>query len=429
MSLGIFSQAPRRRHAPPRGLGDAAVDAALQQSGYSSVCELTAAVQAGQYMVSDSVRQQLLANAAACYSPSTSTAPAKTASVSSGGTATGVPTKWVADARVKSMQTLLNAELSRFGCSTTLKADGLIGPATCGALQFASDAQKVTQQPWGLTAFWSQSGDSMYTGCKPYLPGTAPTCPSPRAAAPGAPPAPPAPAAVSATDLMKQQQTLLNKWLVSVGYTPIPVTGKWDPATCGAGALMDRTLPATDPTKVAIGAVLAKIKPLLGMPCSVTVQPVMPSKPVEAVTRPPPPKPAAPPVSSARSSALPPLNRDGECVINFGQKFAEIGVLQAQLNAVLAQNGYQPIPVTNVWDAATCGAMFELGGKFDPKATAACPHFYSVPLSCPTVAKPKKATAQASMMLPIGIAALVGLGALVYAKKKGLVMGAKTVRS
>ena len=72
-----------------------------------------------------------------------------------------------------------------------------------------------------------------------------------------------------------------------------------------------------------------------------------------------------------------------------------------------------------------------------PRASSACPSFYSVPLSCPTVAKPSKVAVvvkpyvapppvkRASMALPLGIAAVVGVAAIVYAKKKGLIMAAK----
>jgi hypothetical protein len=297
---------------------------------------------------------------------------------------------------------------------------------------------------------------------------------------------------------MKAQQAMLNTWLTSVGYQPIAVTGVWDGPTCGAGQLMTKTLPDSDPTKLALAALLTKIRPLLGMPCGVTVTPTTPAKvtasaPTSAqvlqmqklinseVLKPGgyrligedgrlgaatcgaasdtasaasigrikisatlqnllnhpgllaaclPYKPwifpqVAPP--AARLASLPPLNRDGECVINFGQKFAEVGVLQEQLNATLVANGYKPIPVTNVWDAATCGAMFALGGKFSPKASASCPHHYSVPLSCPTVTKPvaEPVKKKPNVLLPIGIAALVGVAALVIAKKKGLIMAGK----
>ncbi len=490
------------------------------------------------------------------------------------------PSKYVADARVKTMQGQLNTLLGAASCTTKLTTDGLIGPGTCGALAWA----KAKGSP--PAAYVSATAD-MDAGCKPFTP-TVPVCPAGATTAypyglpfpvgvkndtaykwqymlnselgarslptvpedgvynattcggfqafiksyqvdPNNPtpddtfaaivvknqkgivdactallaPAAPAPApvtavVVSAPDLMKQQQTLLSTWLVSVGYPPIKVTGVWDGPTCGAGQLMTKTLPDSDPTKLALAALLAKIKPLLGMPCGVTVTSVAPVKATAAaptsaqvlqmqrlinleVLKPGgykilpedgtlgpatcgaasdtasatsigrikvsttlqsllnhpgllaaclPMKPwqfpqvAAP---AARRASLPPLNRDGECVINFNQKFAEVGVLQQQLNATLMANGYKPIPVTNVWDAATCGAMFELGGRFAPKASASCPHFYAVPLSCPAVTKPsaEPAPKKMSKLVPIGILALAGVAALVIAKKKGLIMAGK----
>lgn len=506
------------------------------------------------------------------------------------------PSQWTVDARVKTMQGQLNTVLAGAGCSTKLTPDGLIGPASCGALAWA----KARGAP--PAAYIAATAD-IDAGCKPFKP-TAPSCPAAAAgsypyglpfpvgvkhdtaykwqymlnselgarglqtvpedgifttatcngmgafvrsyqADPDNPtpddtflkllnqyqnnivsacqamaqptttaaipkPATPAPATtVSATDLMKQQQTMLNSWLVSVGYQPIRVTGVWDPATCGAGQFMTKTLPDSDPTKIALAKVLAQIKPLAGMPCGVTMDAVTPTRPPVSpptsaqvlqmqklinseVLRPGgyklipedgklsvatcgaasdtasaasigrikvsstlqtllnhpgllpaclPMKPwtfptvATAPVAAgpSRSPALPPLNRDGECVINFGQTYSEIGVLQQQLNDVLAQNGYKPIPITNRWDAATCGAMFELGGKFSPRPSSACPHYYSVPLSCPTVTKPARpviappapVAKKTNLAVPLGIAALVGVAALVIAKKKGLIMAAK----
>lgn len=464
MSLGVFGSSrsgarKTRRLGAPRALG---VDAntfqnALMDSagarGYGAVanCTTLAAVlndiRVAGNMVTDAdtiVDADGDAMKSVCASWSVPTTTVKTTTTSA-GTSSKVPTTWTADTRVKTMQSLLNTDMQRRGCSTTLKTDGLIGKGTCGALKTASDAQQITQQPWALTAFWAQYGVDMLAGCKPYLPGTAPTCPTPRA-----PTAAPAAAVVAATvaprtttapaangaDLMRQMQQALGRWLTSIGYAPIAVTGAWDPATCGAAILMDKTLANTDPNKAPVASLLAQIRPLLGMPCGTTMQPLSPSpSPSRPAAAPPPAAPptvAAPSTASkTRSSSLPPLNRDGECVINFGQKFAEIQLLQKQLNATLSANGYAAIPVTGVWDAATCGAMFELRGKFDPKASSGCPNFYSVPLSCPSVAPPKKVTVapppvkQASMMLPLGLAAILGVGALVYAKKKGLIMAAK----
>lgn len=397
-------------------------------------------------------------------------------------------------------QYMLNSELGARGLQT-VPEDGIFNAKTCAGFQtFIRSYQEDPDNPTPDDSFADlvvKNQKAIVAACTALL--------NPSAATPVAPPplAPvPSVASASGADLMRQQQTMLNTWLVSAGYQPIPVTGAWDGPTCGAGQLLTKSLPDTDPRKIAIAGVLAKIKPVLGMPCGVTVPAVEPRRPTVApptstqvrqmqklinseVLRPGkyqtipedgklsavtcgaasdtasaadigrirvsatlqgllkhpgllaaclPLKPwqfpkLAPSTPVVRSSALPPLNRDGECVINAGQKFAEIGVLQQQLNATLVANGYKPIPVTNTWDAATCGAMFELGGKFSPSASASCPHYYSVPLSCPSVARPVKpalpAPKQSNLLLPLGIAALVGVTALVIAKKKGLIMAGK----
>lgn len=397
-------------------------------------------------------------------------------------------------------QYMLNSELGARGLPN-VPEDGVFNVKTCAGFQaFIRSYQEDPDNPTPDDSFADlvvKNQKAIVAACTALLnPAPAPVAPPPLAPAPTV-------AAASGTDLMKQQQTLLNSWLTSVGYQPIQVTGAWDGPTCGAGQLMTKSLPDTDPRKVALAGVLAKIKPLLGMPCGVTVQPVAPIRPAAAaptsaqvlqmqklinseVLRPgkyqPIPEdgklsavtcgaasdtasaadigririsaalqallkhpgllgacvplkpwqfPKLAPAVTVRSSAMPPLNRDGECVINFGQTFAEIGVLQQQLNATLVANGYKPIAVTNVWDAATCGAMFALGGKFSPKASASCPHYYSVPLSCPSVTSPAKpvvaapAAPKQNLLLPLGIAALVGVAALVVAKKKGLIMAGK----
>lgn len=399
-------------------------------------------------------------------------------------------------------QYMLNTELSARGIPT-VPEDGVFTTTTCNGFgAFVRSYQVDPNNPTPDDSFAQivvQYQNALVAACQAMAKPAATTT-AVSVAAPAAAPT------VSATDLMKQQQTMLNTWLMSVGYQPIRVTGVWDAPTCGAGQLMVKTLPDSDPTKIALAKVLAQIKPLIGMPCGVTVQAVSPTRspvapPTSAqvlqmqrllnseVLRPGgyklipedgrlapatcgaasdtasaasigrikvsstlqtllnhpgllpaclPMKPwtfpqvAAPATTVAvRSSALPPLNRDGECVINFNQKYAEIGVVQQQLNTVLVANGYKPIPVTNVWDAATCGALFELGGRFSPVASSSCPHFYSVPLSCPTITKPASTVPvpppakKPNLAVTLGIAALVGVSALVIAKKKGLIMAAK----
>jgi hypothetical protein len=481
------------------------------------------------------------------FTPKAPACPAPTAAVvpSSGGTVAtvtatpgatyGLPfVPGVKNATAAKWQYMLNSELAARGLPT-VPEDGIFSLATCagfGAFGRSYNADPNSPTPDDTFAgIVVQYQKGIVAACAALAqPAAAPSTSVTVATAP-----PVAAPAANAGDLMRQQQTMLNAWLTSVGYQPIPVSGVWDGPTCGAGQLMAKTLPDTDPAKIALAGVLAKIKPLLGMPCGVSVTAVPPSKPSAAApssaqiaqmqalinaevlvpggyrlipqdgTLGPAtcgaasdtasaasigriqisttlqalldhagllpgcvpfkpwqfPQMAAPSVA-ARSSALPPLNRDGECVINFGQRYGEIGILQQQLNDTLTANGYQPIPVTNVWDAATCGAMFALGGRFSPRASGACPNAYSVPLTCPAVDAPNKIAVtpvparpvptpvvrpwvappkikawtppvrpaappvkRASMALPLGIAAIVGVAAIVLAKKKGLIMAGK----
>jgi hypothetical protein len=84
------------------------------------------------------------------------------------------PTQWSADARVKALQTALTAQMKAVGCTTTLKSDGLIGPATCGALAWS----KATGAP---PAAYASAAADFDAGCKP-LKAKAPVCPAPTAA-------------------------------------------------------------------------------------------------------------------------------------------------------------------------------------------------------------------------------------------------------
>lgn len=91
-----------------------------------------------------------------------------------------VPSQWTVDSRVKALQTALNSQMSAAGCGTTLKADGLIGPMTCGALAWS----KATGAAPG--AYTSYAAD-MDAGCR-SITAKAPACPT--AVVPAAQPVP-----------------------------------------------------------------------------------------------------------------------------------------------------------------------------------------------------------------------------------------------
>lgn len=81
-----------------------------------------------------------------------------------------VPSQWTVDARVKALQAALNTQMNAAGCGTTLKADGLIGPMTCGALAWS----KATGSAPG--AYTSYASD-MDAGCRSFA-AKAPACPT-----------------------------------------------------------------------------------------------------------------------------------------------------------------------------------------------------------------------------------------------------------
>lgn len=98
-----------------------------------------------------------------------------------------VPTQYWPDTRVKAVQTGLNAALTSAGCSSTLKVDGLVGPGTCGALDWS---KKLGSPP---AAYLAASSD-IDAGCAAVKTRTVPSCPAPQIAPAPLPPAPePAP--------------------------------------------------------------------------------------------------------------------------------------------------------------------------------------------------------------------------------------------
>ena len=94
-----------------------------------------------------------------------------------------------------------------------------------------------------------------------------------------------------------------------------------------------------------------------------------------------------------------------------------------ELNKLLDTNGYLPIPVTGKWDAASCGALYVLGGQFDPYIDACRGGYWSVPASCPQKLLPTKKPAPKALsagMVGFGILAALSAVVVVIAKKKGL---------
>ncbi len=130
------------------------------------------------------------------------------------------------------------------------------------------------------------------------------------------------------------------------------------------------------------------------------------------------------------------LAPSGACEFNYGDSHPQIALLQQQLNLALTTGGYNPIPVTGIYDAATCGAIFELRGTFDPTPSQLCPQGWDVPFSCAQSVTPTKRSAQPPTLTPtqpapaptkrkVSTAALIGGGALLAAVIGGAIYATK----
>lgn len=342
------------------------------------------------------------------------------------------PTRWWPDDRVKQLQGVLNPELKRLGCSTQLKTDGLIGPGTCGALSFVDQAAVVTgvRPSAALVSLVKANASDFAGGCSSVKPWTAPKCPAPSKAAP-----PPASVQVATTapsgaitpgkydERIQIIQFLANGEMEKRGRAKLPENGILDTRTCTGikyliaeskkGTVVQGVVDALREHGNAIGAACGTIG------ATQAVAPKQIAAPAHKTLKP------------KRPANAPPLDASGRCRISYGRKYPEVAHIQRQLNVTLRKNSYEPIPVTSVWDARTCGAIFELRGKFDPVSTADCPRAYAIALSCPQVIPPKKRVAPkpppvkkagvAAWALPAALATIVAGGGYLYAKKKGLV--------
>lgn len=109
-----------------------------------------------------------------------------------------------------------------------------------------------------------------------------------------------------------------------------------------------------------------------------------------------------------------------DCYVHENDSGDHIAFLQEELNEALADAGFEPISVTGVYDAATCGAVFELGGSFRPSYPDLCTNpegEWIVPLECPEMVMPKKSS-RASMFAVGGLVLAAGLGAAYWVSKR-----------
>lgn len=228
--------------------------------------------------------------------------------------------------------------------------------------------------------------------------------------------------AALAAATVKQAQTQLNADLTKGGYKTIAVDGKLGPATCGAAAYLYNTnpqqsrvwsdynlyaycgtSPGTNPTLIGASAPL---KSYVAPPTTI----IAGQQPVAAITH------------------------------QWGVQDSQMAELQTTINRSLDSLGMNPIPITQVLDAKTCGAMKWIGDttgndmltmngqncqayilptKKPASVTASnLPPGSGPPSGAPL--PPSPGVSKAGMMMG-GLALLAVGGGYYYAKKKGMI--------
>ena len=92
-----------------------------------------------------------------------------------------------------------------------------------------------------------------------------------------------------------------------------------------------------------------------------------------------------------------------------------IAHFQEALNVHLAEQGFDPVPITSAWDALTCGANYAVRDTFtyDPATNPWCPYGtnFNFPYRCERMIVPeKKVGSRAGMFAVGGLVLAAGLG-------------------
>lgn len=236
------------------------------------------------------------------------------------------------------------------------------------------------------------------------------------AAAPAPAPAGTGPMGVDATDwsfAVKAMQGMLNQILTESGYRTIGTpNGVLNAATLGAFKLVSTLTTTASASKVMLSDMVNEVWDT----SSGQVKFGQLLQTASAAIPTPWPTPAA-----SGGAVTPPVTDTTPCDVEFGDHGTLITELQGQVNALLAKNGYEPIPVTATWDASTCGALFVLQGQWDPTSQL-CPGGVTVPATCPAgvtpiqpkpkPAKPEEPHEKTGMSMAWMLGGLIGAAAL-----------------
>jgi len=196
-------------------------------------------------------------------------------------------------------------------------------------------------------------------------------------------------------------QYILNDVLDEMGYGGVGYDGQVTPALCGAVQFVASQIAAG--ARPGSGSALAgainetfggmRFGSILETVCA-GAQPW--SAPVRTGGAPAPGPAPAPPRPAPPAPVPEPGAADDwdACYVEVGDSGPVITQIQRNLNAVLGEAGYEPVPETGVWDLATCGGFFALKGEPDfmdwVPEVAECPAGFVLPLDCPGAPRPRK---------------------------------------
>jgi len=196
------------------------------------------------------------------------------------------------------------------------------------------------------------------------------------------------PMGVDATDWqfgVKAMQGILNQILDESGYETIGApTGTLTAATLGAFKLVSTLTAVASASKIMLSDMVNEVWPT---PSSGPVKFAVLLQAAAGAVPQPWPTPAK---ASAPPGPQPAPSTAEDCKFVYGSAHGQLKAVQLELNTFLDAQGYQAIPVTGVYDAATCGAIFSMKGFFKPTPSALCPDGWEVPFECPGSFPPKK---------------------------------------
>jgi len=204
------------------------------------------------------------------------------------------------------------------------------------------------------------------------------------------------------TNTVWMAQMFLNEELRKRGMAPVRDDGVMDPTVCGALVFVLERVRAGETVDQGFADFMKENGRAFDSACTNVA--LDPPEAIEGGYGAPLPPPTPEPEGPGER------NVDWiDCWISQGDTGPHVVDLQHKINQALLSAGFEAIPETGVFDAATCGAMFELGGSFSPPI-AECPAWV-VPHECPDMTMPRKSgNVKMGAFAVGGLLVAVGLG-------------------